>query len=59
MASVLKLPEGFSRSSKHRNYRKKNYGGMTTDEVINDYAEFEEGKKRTEEEKEERKRKKS
>jgi hypothetical protein len=53
---VLKLPEAFARSSKHRNYRKRNFGGMTSDEVMNDFCELEEGNKRLEEEKEERKR---
>jgi hypothetical protein len=52
----LKLPEPFARSLKHRNYRKRNYGGMTSDEVMNDFAKCEADRKRIEDEKKERKR---
>jgi hypothetical protein len=47
----LKLPEPFARSLKHRNYRKRNYGGMTSDEVMNDFAKCEADRKRIEDEK--------
>jgi hypothetical protein len=53
---VLKLPEAFARTSNHRNYKKRNYGGMTSDELMNDYAEYHGNKKKSEEEKQERKR---
>jgi hypothetical protein len=47
---VVKLPEAFTRSLKHRNC-----GGMTSDEVMNDFDDCKGDKKQSKEGKQERK----
>jgi hypothetical protein len=56
IAEILIVPEQSQRSGIHRNFKKKNYGGMNDKQMIDQYEKEQEAKLRAEEEKAEKKR---
>lgn len=46
--SILTVPSPFERSGKRRNYKKKNHGGMTSNDIMDQYQKDEEEKTKAE-----------
>jgi hypothetical protein len=55
ITSILTTPKPFVRSQKRRNFKKKNHGVMTSDDVMQQYTDEEIARKAAEVEKEEKK----